>query len=80
MSGTAGVTLLAFGCVGMALGPVGGAVALDDVVGGMVEGAAGGTRAFASDVVCVVGCGAGVELLLGCFDPALLSTGSSEVG
>ena len=73
VSGTAGVTLLPLGCVGAAFGAVGSAVE-----GGSPVREAAGLGSV--DIGCVTACGAGVVLVLGCFDPALLSTGSSEVG
>ena len=67
VKGTAGATLLDFGCVGACLG----AVEAVDV---------GAVSAFgAADVAKVLVGGAGVVLLLGCFDVDRLSTGSSDV-
>ena len=73
MRGTAGMTLLLLGCVKASLGAVGGRVVADVPVEGMVT-------LFSIVAVDGGGRGAGVILALGCLDPDLLSTGSSEVG
>lgn len=68
VKGTAGATLLPFGCVGACLV---GAVEAVDVGAVSTFGAADGVEVLAG--------GAGVVLLLGCLDVDRLSTGSSDV-